>query len=161
MTAKVDGPLDLSITRTFNAPASAVWEVWSKREHMIQWWGPKGFTTTHLDLDFRAGGAYRACIKNNETGNDNWMGGNFVELVPNERIVFTFRWDEANDSIGVETLITVTLSEHDGKTTQTFHQAPFLNAETRDSHIKGWTSFIDNEQGYVECLAKGGPAAKQ
>ena len=160
MTTTTNERLELSITRTFNAPASAVWEIWSKREHMIRWWGPKDFETTHLELDFRVGGAYRACIYNDAYGGENWMSGHFVELIPNERIVMTFKWGRDDPSAGVETLITVTLSERDGKTTQTFHQTPFLNVESRDSHIGGWTSFIDKEQAYVECLAKGGPANK-
>lgn len=155
MTTKTNERLELSITRTFNAPASAVWEIWSKREHMIRWWGPKDFETTHLDIDFRVGGAYRACIYNDNYGGENWMSGHFVELVPNERIVMTFKWEQ--DS-AIETLITITLREQDGKTTQTFHQTPFLNAESRDSHIGGWTSFIEKEQSYVEGLAKGDTA---
>ncbi len=154
MTTQINERLELSITRTFNAPASAVWEIWSKREHMIRWWGPKNFDTIELESDFRAGGAYRACIKHKETGRESWMAGHFVELVPNERIVMTFKWEVSTQAQGVETMITVTFSEQDGRTTQTFHQTPFQSADVRDDHIKGWTSFIDNEQAYVERLAK-------
>jgi|CXWL01.1.fsa_nt_gi uncharacterized protein YndB with AHSA1/START domain len=161
MTIETNERLELSITRTFNAPASAVWEIWSKREHMIRWWGPKNFTTPELEVDFRVGGAYRACIKGNESGRESWMSGHFVELVENERIVFTFKWDVSIQAQGVETLITVTLAEHEGRTTQTFHQTPFLDADTRDDHIKGWTSFIEKEQLYAESLAKRGPADPQ
>ncbi len=154
MTTRTKERLELSITRTFNAPASAVWEVWAKREHMIRWWGPKDFDTTHLELDFRVGGAYRACIYNDDYGGENWMSGHFVDLVPNERIVMTFKWEKADDS--VDTMITITDAEHDGRTTQTFHQTPFLNEASRDSHIGGWTSFIEKEQAYAERLAAGG-----
>lgn len=155
MTTKVEAPLELSITRTFNAPARVVFGIWAAREHMIRWWGPKDFETTHLDLDFRVGGAYRARFYNKDYG-ESWMHGRFVEIVPSERIVFTFQWEGEADGVGVETLVTVTFSEHDGKTTQVFHQAPFLDADTRDSHIGGWSQCIDKEQAYAEHVAKGG-----
>jgi uncharacterized protein YndB with AHSA1/START domain len=154
MTAKVEAPLELAITRTFNAPARTVFAIWTTREHMIKWWGPKDFETTHLELDFRVGGAYRACIYRADYG-ENWMHGRFVEIVPNERIVFTFQWEGKADGIGAETLITVTFSEHDGKTTQTFHQAPVLDTDLRDSHIGGWSELIDKEQTYAEHMAQG------
>jgi uncharacterized protein YndB with AHSA1/START domain len=132
-----------------------VFSIWTTRAHMIRWWGPKEHTTPHLDLDFRVGGAYRACIVN-AAGVESWMGGRFVEIVENERIVFTFQWEGAADGKGVETLITVTFEERDGKTTQTFHQAPFLDADSRDNHVRGWTQLIEKEQAYAERMALGG-----
>ena len=45
-------------------------------------------------------------------------------------------------SASVETLVTINFEEKDGKTVQTFHQRPFLNAERRDSHVDGWTSSL-------------------
>ena len=155
MTTKVEAPLELTITRTFSAPARVVFGIWAAREHMIEWWGPKDFETTHLELDFRVGGAYRACIYKEDFG-ESWMRGHFVEIVPDERIVFTFQWEGKADAIGVETLITVTFSERDGKTTQAFHQAPFLDADTRDSHIGGWSECIAKEQAYAEGMAERG-----
>lgn len=151
-----DPNLDLSITRTFDAPASVMFEIWSKQEHLLRWWGPKDSTTTHFDLDFRVGGAYRARFVHDERG-ESWMNGRFVEIVPEQRIVFTFAWEHENPELSMETLVTVSFAEKDGKTTQTFHQTPFVNADTRDNHIKGWTQLIDKEQGYAECFARGGP----
>ncbi len=155
MTASANAPFDLTITRTFDAPVEVVFSIWTTRAHMIRWWGPKEHTTPHLDLDFRVGGAYRACIVN-AAGVESWMGGRFVEIVENERIVFTFQWEGAADGKGVETLITVTFEERDGKTTQTFHQAPFLDADSRDNHVRGWTQLIEKEQAYAERRARGG-----
>ena len=146
------GAFDLSITRSFDAPVALVFSIWETREHMIQWWGPKNFTTPHLELDFRIGGGYRACIVS-PAGRESWMAGTFREIVKNERIVMTFTWEDGRDP-GVETLITVTFSEEDGKTVQRFHQAPFPRAETRDDHVKGWSSFCDQEQTYLERISR-------
>ena len=149
---KPDAGYELSITRTFDAPVDIVFGIWADREHMIKWWGPKDFVTNSLELDFRVGGAYRACIVHKDR--ESWMSGRFVEIETNRRIVFTFAWEGDADSIGNETLITITFSEADGKTTQTFHQTPFRDADRRDSHVRGWTEVINREQGYAECMAK-------
>lgn len=147
-----DAGFELTIARTFNAPAAVVFEIWSTREHVSKWWAPKSFENGGVEWDFRVGGAYRVGITSEKYGL-NWMGGHFVEIVPNQRIVFTFAW-EANDSIGNETLITVTFEERDGQTLQTFHQTPFRNADTRDSHVEGWSGVIEREQSYAERVAK-------
>jgi uncharacterized protein YndB with AHSA1/START domain len=144
---------ELLITRVFDAPVSLVFRIWEQREHMIRWWGPKNFTCTRLELDFRPGGAWRACIVSAAYG-ESWMGGRFHEIEKNRRIVFSFAWDERQDQPSIETLVTVTFAEKDGKTAQTFHQAPFRTVESRDSHIGGWTECFDREQAYAEGAAK-------
>jgi uncharacterized protein YndB with AHSA1/START domain len=145
---------ELLITRVFDAPVAVVFGIWTDREHMIRWLGPKDFTCTHVDLDFRPGGTWRACIVSDAYG-ESWMGGQIREIEKNRRIVMTFAWEDGRDQPGVDTLITVTFTERDGKTVQTFHQAPFLNVEARDSHVSGWNECFDREQLYAERLAKG------
>lgn len=151
MTAKEAGSHQLHIERTFEAPASLVFRIWKDRDLMIQWWGPKDFICTHLERDFRVGGDYRACITAKKYG-DSWMRGRFLEIEENRRIVFTFTWEDGRDQPGVETTITVTLAEKDGKTVQTFHQTPFLTEASRDSHLGGWNECLDREQTFVERL---------
>jgi uncharacterized protein YndB with AHSA1/START domain len=145
---------ELLIVRAFEAPVSLVFRIWETREHMIRWLGPKNFTCTHVDLDFRPGGRWRACIESEAYGK-NWMGGQFREIERDKRIVTTFAWEDGRDQPGVETLITVTFTEQDGKTIQSFHQAPFVHVEGRNSHVVGWSECFDREQAYAENLAKG------
>lgn len=143
---------ELLIVRTFDAPVSLVFRIWERAEHMIRWLGPKDFTCTSLDLDFRPGGAWRACIESEGYG-QSWMGGRFLDIERDRRIVYTFAWEDGRDQPGVETLVTVTFTEQDGKTVQSFHQAPFLHVEGRDSHVVGWNECFDREQAYAEKLA--------
>ena len=147
------GSHELLITRTFDAPRELVFQIWETREHMIRWWGPKDFTCTHVDLDFRVGGSYRICIVSAQYG-ENWMSGRFLEIEKPRRIAMTFAWEHESDQPGIETRIAVTLSEENGKTVQRFHQAPFLHESYRDSHIGGWNECFDGEQAYVEELAR-------
>ena len=144
---------ELLITRTFDAPVSLVFEIWAKREHMIRWLGPKDFTCTSLEMDFRPGGKWRACIASEQYG-DSWMGGEYREIERGERIVYTFAWDAGPDQPSIETMITVTFQDVGGKTVQRFHQKPFTSIESRDSHIGGWNECFDREQAYAEDLAK-------
>jgi uncharacterized protein YndB with AHSA1/START domain len=156
-SSRAVGP-ELTITRTYDAPVSLVFQIWSEREHMQQWLGPRGFTCTSLSLDFRPGGAWRGCIQSEQYG-ALWMGGVYREIVPDRRLVFTFAWDEGPDEPGLQTLVTVTFSERDGKTIQTFHQAPFVDEASRDSHIGGWNECFDKQQQYTERLALRGARA--
>ena len=157
MSAKAEcGPLgddELLIVRTFDAPVSLVFRLWEKREHMMRWLGPRTFTCTSLDLDFRLGGAWRACIESEAAS--FWMGGQYREIERNARIVFTFVGEDESGRRSVETLVTVTFSERDGKTVQSFHQTSFPTVESRDSHLGGWDHVFDKQQAYAERLAKG------
>lgn len=144
---------ELLISRTFDAPASLVFAMWSDPEHMKNWMGPESFECPVVEMDFRIGGAYRALIRSKEHG-DNWFGGVYREIEPDRRLVFTFAWDNDGPSAGVETLVTITFRESGGKTVQTFHQSPFLNVERRDSHVGGWTSAFNKEEAYLARTLK-------
>jgi uncharacterized protein YndB with AHSA1/START domain len=144
---------ELLITRTFDAPAAVVFALWSRPEHMKRWMGPAEFTCPEAKIDFRVGGAYRAMIKSAAHG-ENWFGGVYREIERNRRLVFTFAWDNEGPSAGVETLVTITFEERDGKTVQTFHQRPFLSVERRDSHVGGWNQAFDKLDAYATKVAR-------
>ena len=132
---------ELVITRTFDAPRALVFTAWSKAEHAVRWFGPKNFTVPHCKMDFRVGGAYRACICSPD-GQEYWMRGIYREIVEPERIVFTFAWEEEGER-GRENLVTVTFAEQDGKTRMIFRQAFFESVSERDSHNEGWSECFD------------------
>jgi uncharacterized protein YndB with AHSA1/START domain len=50
---------EIEITRVVAYPRELVWEAWTKPEHLVQWWGPKGFTNTFHEIDVRPGGVWR------------------------------------------------------------------------------------------------------
>ena len=144
---------ELLITRTFDAPAALLFALWSMPEHIKRWMGPANFDCLVAEADFRVGGAYRCLIRSDEAG-DSWFSGIYREIVPHKRLVLTFTWNNTGPSAGVETLITITFAESNGKTTQTFHQTPFLNADARDRHVGGWVSSFEKAATYVEKIAK-------
>lgn len=135
----------LGISRVFDAPRELVFEAWSSAEHMARWLGPKDFTCTSCELDFRPGGAWRACIRSPE-GADSWCSGSYRQITRPGKIVFTFRWEEEN---AMETLVTVTFTSEGGKTRMSFDQAPFSSVESRDSHERGWSECFERLGAYI------------
>lgn len=145
---------ELLIIRVFDAPVKLVFRIWEKAEHIIHWLGPENFTCAKLEYDFRPGGKWRARIDSEAYG-ESWMGGEFREIEKYKRIIYSFAWEDRRDQPRMDTLVTVTFEEQDGKTIQRFHQTPFSNVEDRDSHVGGWNSCFNREQTYVENLARG------
>ena len=144
---------ELQITRRFEAPVAVVWRMWESRDHIIRWWGPEGFTCTDFDLDFRPGGKWRSGMIS-DIYPKSWSNGTFIEIVPHERIVMSFVWEQGSGE-PTDTTITVTFEEQDGETLQHFHQTPFDSVESRDSHVSGWNSLFNKEARYGAALARG------
>lgn len=138
--------LSLTLVRIFDAPPSLVFRVWSTAEHVVRWWGPNNFSVPSMKIDFRVNGAWRGCIRAPD-GREYWASGAYREIVPPERLVFTYRGEVEG---GIDTLVTVTFEEVDGRTRLTFHQAPFPTVADRDSHITGWGECLGRLQADVE-----------
>jgi len=146
--ATKSAPLGLVITRIFDAPRALVFRVWTDPRHVKKWWGPSDHPATHLEMDVRPGGAWRGCLRSNESGKELWQGGVFREVREPDRIVFTFAWEEEGER-GLETLVSVTLVEEEGKTRMTFQQSPFRSVAERDGHQGGWTSSFNRLADYL------------
>jgi len=145
------GELDLLIEREFDSPVPLVFRLWESRDHMLRWWGPEKFTAIELDWELTPGRPWRGAMTSTQYGLSRFSGV-IREVEKNERIVFTFQWDEESGR-DRDTIVTVTFAEKDGNTVQTFHQTPFSTVETRDSHVGGWNSLFNKQQIYAENIA--------
>ncbi len=141
-TAKRTALRELLITRIFDARRELVFQMWTDPRHVAQWWGPRDYPASDVTMDVRPCGRWRDCLRSTEGKKDLWLGGVYREIVPPERIVFTFAWEEEGER-GLETLITITFAEEGGKTRMTFRQAPFVSDGERDGHQSGWNSSFD------------------
>jgi uncharacterized protein YndB with AHSA1/START domain len=135
---------ELVITRDFDAPRSLVFKAWTQPEHMVHWWGPKGYTTPTCEMDVRPGGALRLCMRSPE-GTDFWVRGVYREVVEPERIVFT---GASEAEPGSETVMTITFAEHAGGTRLTVHQS-FTKVEFARGAKEGWTSSLERLAEYL------------
>ena len=142
---------ELTITRVLDAPRDLVFQVWTRPEHLVRWWGPSGFTLPQCKMDLRPGGAFHYIMRSGE-GTDHRLRGVFREINPPERLVLTWAWEDENGNLGHETLVTVTMTEQGAKTKLTLHQAVFESVTSRDAHNQGWTGSLERLAAYVESL---------
>ncbi|HVH10778.1 MAG TPA: SRPBCC domain-containing protein, partial [Gemmatimonadales bacterium] len=90
----------------------------------------------------------RSCMRSPD-GRDLSLGGVYREIIAPSRLVFTHAWDDTDGNLGHETVVTVTLVEHAGKTRLTFHQAYFSSVESRDGHRGGWNECLDKLRAHL------------
>ena len=127
------GDRELAVTRTFNAPPSAVFRAWSEPEMFQAWWVPKsvpGLTLVSCDMDVRTGGKYR--LEFGAGGDSDTMAfyGKYLEVVPNERIVWT------NDEGEEGAVTTVSLEDQGGMTLLRFHEV-YPSKEALEEALQG------------------------
>jgi uncharacterized protein YndB with AHSA1/START domain len=161
---------ELVITRIFNAPKELVFKVWTEPEHIKNWWGPKPFTAPRAEVDLRVGGEYLYVMRTPEGQDLPPFQGKFIEVVPNEKIVFSIdAFHQAEvwkarighkvgpdvDFSTLQSFVTVLFEvAGDNKTRLTFTQR-FFNNDVRDAIVEqgaalGWISSL---QKFADELA--------
>lgn len=135
---------EVVITRVFDVPARLLFAAFGSPEHLMRWFGPKGWPLTLCEVDFRVGGRYRFAMTGPDGEQGTPFGGQYLEIVPNERIVF----DDTYESGGAERMVvTVIFDEKDGKTTLTirtlFASVAMKNRHLGAGYLNGWDSSLD------------------
>jgi len=118
---------ELIITRILNAPRELVWEVWTKPEHIKNWWGPNGFTNTISTMEVKPGGIWDL-VMHGPDGTDYKNKSIYKEIVKPERIVF-------EHVTGPNFTATITFAEEGNKTLLTWRML-FETAEQFQQVIK-------------------------
>ena len=103
---------ELRLTREFDAPRELVFKAMTDPALLSRWWGPRRYRTVVDELDVRPGGKWR--MRNiGADGDEHAFRGEFREVVPSERVVWTFEYVPLPGHISVETMI---LTEREGRT---------------------------------------------
>jgi len=135
----------------FQSMCDLVFKAWTDPKHPVHWWGPRGFASTVVRMDFRTGGSYRIHMRSSEN-TDHWTQGIYREIVPPERLVMVGSWtDEHGNPTSPETVTTVTFEDRAGKTKLTLH-AIFESVAARDAHRGGWNSSLDRLASYLASV---------
>lgn len=131
-TLKVTTPTDREVmmTRVFDAPRRLVYEAFTKPELLKRWFGPRGWSLVVCESDLRVGGAWRFVLRGPD-GQEMGMRGVYKELSPPDRSVHT----ESFDGYPGESVVTMDLAEHDGKTTFTA-TVLYPSKEVRDAVVQ-------------------------
>ncbi len=159
------GATEFVITREFDAPRALVFKVWTEADHLKHWFGPTGFTNVSCSIDLRPGGSFHYGLRSPD-GLVIWGKWTFREIVSPERLVVIVSFSDEAGGITrhpwspdwpMETLSTMTLTEHEGKTTLTIRWAPFNATESErktfaaghGSMQQGWTGTLDQLAAYL------------
>ena len=102
-------PNTLCLHRVLRAPPERVYKAFLDADAMAKWLPPNGFTGKVHQLDAKVGGKHRMSFTNFTTGQSHTFGGEYLELIPNERLRYTDKFDDPN--LKGEMTVTVTLKK--------------------------------------------------
>jgi uncharacterized protein YndB with AHSA1/START domain len=142
----------LIVRRTIRAGVQAVFEAWTRPEHLRAWWGPRPVRCAEAAVDLRVGGQYRI-VNQLPDGARLTIEGRFTVVDPPHRLGYT--WSLTPGPGGHE-LVTVRFERRDAGTTEVIvtHEQ-IATPAARDSHERGWEGCLD---GLALHLAGAGRA---
>jgi uncharacterized protein YndB with AHSA1/START domain len=145
---KTEENIRLEIRRFINAPRDRVYAAWIDPAELRKWFGPENVQTRNLIADARVGGEFRWDLTNSE-GEEMTMRGEFRELQPGRKIVFTWQWQDDEDWENHVSVVTVELSDRDNGTELRLVHEQLPNEASRDGHNEGWNSALDKLEKLV------------
>jgi uncharacterized protein YndB with AHSA1/START domain len=129
----------LHIQRTFRATPERLFKAWTEPDQVARWFAPSGDFTVRVDrLDVRAGGRYRIEMHRPD-GNVHTAIGEYLEISPSTRLVFTWAWE---GEAMADTRVTVSLRAVGDSTELTLTHERFPDVDTRDQHAQGWAGCL-------------------
>jgi uncharacterized protein YndB with AHSA1/START domain len=145
--------LAVRLERVLPVPPPVVFRMHVEPDRFAQWFGPKGFAATSVELDLRVGGRYRITMQPPDA--DAFvLFGEFREIVPGARLAYTFRY-EPPDPDDRETVVALSFRDLGQATALTVLQGTFATEARRALHEQGWTESLDRLE---ELLQSRDPA---
>jgi uncharacterized protein YndB with AHSA1/START domain len=138
----------LVIFREFAVPKSLVFKALTEHEHIKKWNSPQNFDVTFSEGKLKVGEKYSYGMQSGE-GPELVMAGEYREINSPDRLVYT---QSRRGAPGPETEISITLEEHNGKTTMVFHHSGFPSKEFRDGAIHGWNQAFEKLESHLTSL---------
>ncbi len=144
---------EIVLKRVFNAPRELVFDAWTDPDHIGEWWGPNGFTTTIHEMTVRPGGVWRF-IMHGPDGIDYNNRIIYREIVRPERLAYNHDSDIEDDPDRF--FVTVTFAEVERKTMVTM-QLILKSAEIREKVVKfgaveGGNQTLDRLREYLKTI---------
>jgi uncharacterized protein YndB with AHSA1/START domain len=134
----------LTIKRRFNKPPARVYAAWANPQELAKWMGPSFVVECKVDADVRVGGRYHIMMKTPD--DEHNVSGVYQEIVPDEKLVFTWAWRSTPDR---ESLVTITFKADGDGTIMTFVHSQFFDEDARDRHNQGWTGCLEKLDVYL------------
>jgi len=137
----------LEIKRFIKASPDRVYAAWTDPAQLKKWFGPENVKTRDLIADVRAGGRFRWYCTDPE-GKEVTISGEYRELQPGKKIVFTWQLKEDEDWKNHTSTVTVEFFDREGGTEVRLTHEKLPNEASRDDHKQGWNSVF----GKLEIL---------
>ncbi|HWV44672.1 MAG TPA: SRPBCC domain-containing protein [Nitrospira sp.] len=148
MKEKTAEKTSLEIVRFINVPTDRVYDAWTDPAQLRQWFGPENVRTRKFTADVRVGGNYRWDLTSPE-GEEMSAFGEYKELVPGKKIVFTWQWDNDEAWENRTSVVTIELVESRGGTELRLKHEKLPSEESRDRHNEGWNSLLDKLEQFL------------
>jgi uncharacterized protein YndB with AHSA1/START domain len=142
MTTKASDKVSLEIKRLIKAPRDRVYAAWTDPAQLKQWFGPENVRTRDLIADARVGGKFRWDLTNPE-GEKMTCRGEYRELQPGKKVVFTWQWEDDETWETHTSIVTVELDDADGGTELRLKHEHLPNEDSCAGHTRGWNSALD------------------
>ena len=129
----------LTLKRHLKAPPAKVFAAWTDPEKVKRWMGPGEVKAVSAKGDVRIGGRYD-WVMVTPGGEQLGVSGVYREIVPDEKLVFTWAWHSTPER---ESLVTVLLKPDGDGTLLTITHEQFFDEDARDRHQQGWVGVLD------------------
>jgi uncharacterized protein YndB with AHSA1/START domain len=134
--------LSLEIKRFIRASRDRVYAAWTDPAQLKKWFGPENVQTRHLIADVRVGGQFRWDLTDQE-GKEITISGEYREVEPGKKIVFTWKHEENEDWRNHSSLVTVEFFDREGGTEIQLTHENLPTEASRDDHEQGWNSVLN------------------
>ena len=138
-------PNTVRLHRVLATTAEKVYRAFLEADALAKWLPPNGFTCTVVHLEPKVGGTFRMSFRNFTTGQSHSFGGEYVELVPNERLRYTDKFDDPNLLGDIQ--VTVTLKKVSVGTELNVVQEGLPDAIPTEACYLGWQESLQTWQG--------------
>jgi uncharacterized protein YndB with AHSA1/START domain len=137
----------LTLKRKLKASPAQVFSAWADPEKIVRWFGPNETQdgSVQAEMDVRPGGRYRFSFKTQD-GEYHEVRGVYREVVPDNRLVFTWAWHSTPER---QSLVTVTVAKDGDGTLLTLNHEQFFDEKARDGHQRGWTGTLEKLDHYL------------
>lgn len=143
----------LSFRRNLKAPCDLVFRAWTDPELMRLWLHPgPEWSNPIVEVDLRPGGHYRISFQNEDGSQPEYLNGEYLEIVHNKRLVYTWIWEEPNEFADIESVVTVDFMGTETGTEVHLVHSEFGTEAMHARHSEGWIPTLDGLVTEIDAL---------